>query len=211
MPENVAHDRNGSGSTRVDEGMTTLFPRALDAPGVPAAELAWPLPGPTRFTRMPSPIGELLLCGDGEALTGLWMRPDARPGPDTDGWIRDDNLFEEARRQLDAYFGGDLREFDLPLAAGGSRFQRAVWHALLTIPYGATRTYGAIARQIGRPDRARAVGAANGRNPISIVVPCHRVIGAGGDLVGYGGGLPRKAWLLSLERTGRPSRPLPPA
>ncbi len=201
-------DRNGSEAVSVDEGMTMLFPSRLEAPAVPAPDLAWPQPGPTRFTRVPSPIGELLLAGDGEALTGLWMRPDAHPGPDPSGWIRDDGLFREARRQLDAYFGGDLREFDLPLAPAGSRFQRAVWQALLTIPYGATRTYGAIARQVGRPDRARAVGAANGRNPISIVIPCHRVTGAGGDLVGYGGGLPRKAWLLSLERTGRPSRPL---
>lgn len=185
-----------------------LFPPTLEATAVPAAALAWPQPGPTRFTRVPSPIGELLLSGDGEALTGLWMRPDAYPGPDVAAWIRDDGLFREARRQLDAYFAGDVREFDLPLAPAGTPFQRAVWEALLTIPCGATRTYGAIARQVGRPDRARAVGAANGRNPISIVIPCHRVIGAGGDLVGYGGGLPRKAWLLSLERTGRPSRPL---
>lgn len=159
-----------------------------------------------RFTLAPSPIGELLLAGDGDALTGLWMTAGGRGGPDTSGWVRDDALFAEARAQLDAYFAGELREFDLPLAAAGTPFQREVWQALLTIPWGATRTYGAIARQIGRPDRARAVGAANGSNPISIVIPCHRVIGAGGDLVGYGGGLPRKAWLLSLERTGRPPR-----
>lgn len=186
--------------------MTTL---PLLAPAaVPAPVLRWPGPGPTRFTVLPSPIGELLVSGDGEAITGLSMEPGAHPGPDTSGWVRDDLPFVEARRQLDAYFAGDLREFDLPLAPAGSQFQREVWQALLTVPYGATRTYGAMARQIGRPDRARAVGAANGRNPISIVIPCHRVIGAGGDLVGYGGGLPRKAWLLSLERTGRPSRPL---
>jgi methylated-DNA-[protein]-cysteine S-methyltransferase len=188
--------------------MTTLFSPALEAPAAPAPELAWPQPGATLFTRVPSPIGELLLSGDGEALTGLWMQPDAYPNPDTGDWVRDDGAFREARRQLDAYFAGDLREFDLPLATAGSRFQRSVWQALLTIPYGSTRTYGAIARQVGRPDRARAVGAANGRNPIAIVIPCHRVIGAGGDLVGYGGGLPRKAWLLSLERTGKPSRPV---
>lgn len=187
--------------------MTTL--PLVAATGRPAPVLSVPRPGPTRFTLVPSPIGELLLAGDGEAITGLWMRPDAHPGPDTTGWLRDDGLFREARRQLEGYFDGHLRDFDLPLAAAGSPFQRDVWEALLTVPYGATRTYGAIARQIGRPDRARAVGAANGRNPIAIVIPCHRVIGAGGDLVGYGGGLPRKAWLLSLERTGRPSRALP--
>jgi methylated-DNA-[protein]-cysteine S-methyltransferase len=207
VAKKVVGNRNGPDVTRVDEGMTTLFSPPLEAPEAAAPELAWPLPGPTRFTRLPSPIGELLLSGDGEALTGLWMQPDAHPGPDTSGWIRDDDLFREARRQLDAYFVGELREFDLPLATAGSRFQRDVWQALLTIPCGATRTYGAIARQVGRPDRARAVGSANGRNPIAIVIPCHRVIGAGGDLVGYGGGLPRKAWLLSLERTGKPSRP----
>jgi methylated-DNA-[protein]-cysteine S-methyltransferase len=203
----VVEDRNGARATGVEEGMTMLFSPTLEAPAVPAPELAWPQPGPTHFTRVPSPIGELLLSGDGESLTGLWMRPDAYPNPDAAEWIRDDGLFAEARRQLDAYFAGELRYFDLPLAPAGTPFQRAVWEALLTIPFGATRTYGAIARQVGRPDRARAVGAANGRNPISIVIPCHRVIGAGGDLVGYGGGLPRKAWLLSLERTGKPSRP----
>lgn len=157
---------------------------------------------------LPSPIGELLVSGDGDAITGLSMQAGRGWGPATTGWLRDDAVFDEARRQLDAYFAGELREFDLPLAPAGSPFQREVWQALLTVPYGATRTYGAIARQVGRPDRARAVGAANGRNPIAIVIPCHRVIGAGGDLVGYGGGLPRKAWLLSLERTGSPPRVL---
>lgn len=186
--------------------MTTL-PLDAAAPTAPPA-FAAPGAGPTRFTLMPSPVGELLVSGDGWAVTGLWMEPDAHPGPDTTGWVRDDRAFGEVHRQLDAYFAGRLREFDLPLAPAGSRFQRDVWQALLTVPYGSTRTYGAIARQIGRPDRARAVGAANGRNPIPIIIPCHRVIGAGGDLVGYGGGLPRKAWLLSLERTGRPSRVL---
>lgn len=186
--------------------MTTLPLLATTA--APAPVLGVPRGGPTRFTVVPSPIGELLVSGDGEAITGLWMESGAHPGAGTTGWLRDDALFGEARRQLGAYFAGELREFDLPLAPAGSRFQRQVWEALLTIPYGATRTYGAIARQVGRPDRARAVGAANGRNPISIVIPCHRVIGAGGELVGYGGGLPRKAWLLNLERTGRPSRAL---
>lgn len=170
--------------------------------------LAPAAPDVTRFTLVPSPIGELLLTGDGEALTGLLFPPHEQRGGGPEGWMRDDRPFAEARRQLEAYFAGELREFDLPLAPQGSRFQRDVWEALVTIPYGATRTYGAIARQVGRPDRARAVGAANGRNPIAIVIPCHRVIGAGGNLVGYGGGLPRKAWLLSLERSGRPPRPL---
>ena len=199
-------DRNPGGAIGVEGDMTTL--PLLAATPAPAPVLGVAIPGPRWFTIVPSPIGDLLVWGDGESITGLSMQPDAHPGPDTTGWVRDNALFGEARRQLDAYFAGDLRAFELPLAPAGSRFQRDVWEALLTIPYGATRTYGAIARQIGRPDRARAVGAANGRNPIAIVIPCHRVIGAGGDLVGYGGGLPRKAWLLSLERTGRPSHAL---
>ncbi|MBO0703560.1 MAG: methylated-DNA--[protein]-cysteine S-methyltransferase, partial [Candidatus Dormibacteraeota bacterium] len=183
--------------------MTTLTLPVLES-ATASPELLRPRPVPTRFTFVPSPIGELLVTGDGEAITGLLFPPhrDRSGGPK--GWVRDDALFGEARRQLDAYFAGDLRAFDLPLAPAGSPFQRDVWQALLTVPYGSTRTYGAIARQVGRPDRARAVGAANGRNPIAIVLPCHRIIGAGGDLVGYGGGLRRKAWLLSLERTGRP-------
>lgn len=191
------------------DGSTPTLPWELVvAPARP--RLGRPLPVPPRWTTVPSPIGELLLAADGEALTGLWMLPHPRWEPDTAGWVRDDGLalFAETGRQLAAYFAGELREFALPLAAAGSEFQRRVWDALLAIPYGATRTYGAIAQQLDFPAGARAVGAANGRNPISVIVPCHRVIGAGGDLIGYGGGLDRKAWLLSLERSGRPQHPL---
>ena len=109
-------------------------------------------------------------------------------------------LLLETKRQLRAYFAGDLREFDLPLDIAGTAFQQRVWRALLRIPYGETRSYSEIARSIGAPSAVRAVGAANGANPIPIVVPCHRVIGAGGSLVGYGGGLPLKQRLLALER-----------
>jgi methylated-DNA-[protein]-cysteine S-methyltransferase len=114
-------------------------------------------------------------------------------------WRRDDSAFTEACGQLDEYFAGERTEFDLPLNPAGTPFQRRVWDALKTIPYGEIRSYGEIAEQIGRPGAARAVGLANGRNPISIVVPCHRVIGASGALTGYGGGLERKQYLLDLE------------
>jgi methylated-DNA-[protein]-cysteine S-methyltransferase len=116
----------------------------------------------------------------------------------------DDGPFREARRQLDAYFAGELREFNLELAPDGSPFRQRVWRALGDIPYGATESYGALALRIGLPQAARAVGLANGRNPISIVIPCHRVIGKNGALVGYGGGLERKQWLLSHEQRHAP-------
>jgi methylated-DNA-[protein]-cysteine S-methyltransferase len=114
-------------------------------------------------------------------------------------WVRDDAPFAAAHAQLDEYFAGDRTEFDLPLHPSGTPFQLKVWDALRTIPYGEVRSYGEIAEQIGKPGAARAVGLANGRNPISIIVPCHRVIGASGALTGYGGGLERKQALLDLE------------
>ena len=114
-------------------------------------------------------------------------------------WIESAATLAQAREQLEAYFAGELRAFTLPLRARGTPFQQQVWQALTRIPYGETTSYGAIAAQIGMPGSARAVGAANGQNPIAIVVPCHRVIGANGSLVGYGGGLERKTWLLSHE------------
>lgn len=115
-------------------------------------------------------------------------------------WIADSALFTDAVAQLCAYFAGELRAFDLPLGPRGTEFQRQVWQALTTIPYGQTATYGAIATRVGRPSAFRAVGMANGRNPIPVIVPCHRVIGANGTLTGYGGGLRRKEYLLDLER-----------
>ena len=152
--------------------------------------------GMTIYTTMDSPIGELTLTGDGSALTGLYM--ERREGPGVD-WVRDDASFREARRQMEAYFAGELTAFELPLAPSGTPFQEKVWLALRTIPYGKTASYRDIAIQVGNPTAVRAVGAANGRNPISIIVPCHRVIGANGSLTGYGGGMERKRWLLDLE------------
>ena len=149
----------------------------------------------TLYIQIPSPIGPLLLDGTEHSLQGLHMSP-AAPLP---GWREAREPFTQAIEQLDQYFAGERTEFDLELDMRGTQFQNDVWNALLTIPYGETRSYGEIARQIGRPDRARAVGAANGSNPVSIIVPCHRVIGSDGSLTGYGGGLPRKRFLLDLE------------
>jgi methylated-DNA-[protein]-cysteine S-methyltransferase len=154
----------------------------------------------TRWTMTDSPIGPLLLTADDGGLTRLYMEV-RKHGPDEvqPEWRRDDSAFTEACHQLDEYFAGERTEFDLPLNPAGTPFQLRVWEALKTIPYGQIRSYGEIAEQIGRPGAARAVGLANGRNPISIVVPCHRVIGASGALTGYGGGLQRKQYLLDLE------------
>jgi methylated-DNA-[protein]-cysteine S-methyltransferase len=155
------------------------------------------------YSVFPSPIGELLLTSDGSALTGLHMalnrgRPTAHPEP---GCPRDDSAFRQAREQLAAYFARELRDFELLLSMDGTPFQRCVWAELRRIPYGETISYAELARRIGRPGASRAVGSANGRNPIAIVVPCHRVIAADGTLGGYGGGLDRKEWLLGLEGT----------
>jgi methylated-DNA-[protein]-cysteine S-methyltransferase len=152
---------------------------------------------PARWTTIDSPIGELLLVSDGRALTHLHMAPRDSDLP-RDG-VRDPDALRDAEQQLESYFAGELTEFDLPLAPKGTGFQKSVWAALLDIPYGETATYGEVAAAVGRPDSVRAVGATNGRNPIAVIVPCHRVIGADGTLVGYGGGLPRKRQLLELE------------
>lgn len=149
---------------------------------------------------MPSPIGPLLLCGTGTAITAIFMATRKHPEGVPADTRPDDGPFREAHRQLDAYFGGELREFTLELAPEGSLFRQKVWRALREIPYGTTESYGALALRIGLPQAARAVGLANGRNPISIVIPCHRVIGKTGALVGYGGGLERKQWLLAHEQ-----------
>lgn len=156
----------------------------------------------TYFSYVESPLGRLLLTSDGTALTGLFMSPH-RHGPEsTEGWEQNDAAapFPAAREQLGAYFAGALTEFDLPLALHGTPFQQKVWSELLNIPFGQTWSYGELARRIGQPTASRAVGLANGKNPVSIIVPCHRVIGANGKLVGYGGGLDRKTTLLKLER-----------
>jgi len=152
-----------------------------------------------RFTILPSPIDDLMAVAEGDSLVGLMMLPHPDPGSD---WQRadDDPILAEARRQLVAYFAGERQDFDLPLAPAGTAFQLQVWAALREIPYGQTISYGELARRIDNPQASRAVGLANGRNPISVIIPCHRVIGADGSLTGYGGGLPRKQLLLALEQ-----------
>lgn len=145
-----------------------------------------------------SPIGLLTLAGRDRVLSHLRM-VDQTYEPNRTDWSADPTAFDDAVDQLAAYFAGELTDFQLELGVHGTAFQRRVWSALRTIPFGETRSYGEIAEQIGAPGAARAVGLANGRNPIAIVVPCHRVIGAGGCLTGYGGGLDRKRSLLALE------------
>jgi len=146
-----------------------------------------------------TPIGELLLAGEADSLSMIGFPKGAmRRDPETD-WIYNEAPFETVRRQLGEYFAGERKNFDLALSLSGTEFQVAVLEALQKIPYGETISYGAVAKLIGRPKAVRAVGAANGRNPIPIIVPCHRVIGSSGDLTGFGGGLDTKAALLRLE------------
>jgi methylated-DNA-[protein]-cysteine S-methyltransferase len=152
-----------------------------------------------RYRTIDSPIGVLTLAGRGPVLTHLRM-VDQTYEPDRADWALDDRAFPDAVEQLEAYFAGELHEFDLRLEFVGTPFQRRVWEALRTIPYGETRSYGQIAHQIGAPAASRAVGLANGHNPIAVIVPCHRVIGANGSLTGFGGGLHRKRALLALEQ-----------
>ena len=151
------------------------------------------------FRTVDSPVGPLTLAGVDGRVRHLRM-VDQTYEPSREGWVPDEQVFADVAEQLDAYFAGDLLAFDLDLDLIGTEFQRKVWQALLTIPYGETRTYGEIAREIGSAGASRAVGLANGHNPIGIIVPCHRVIGANGSLTGYGGGLERKRYLLDMER-----------
>ncbi len=151
------------------------------------------------YRYLTTPIGDLLLAGDDEGLSMIgFPKGKMRRDPEPD-WIFNEKPFVEAVRQLEEYFAGKRKEFDLPLHLSGTEFQVRVLEELRRIPYGRTTSYGAIAKQIGRPKAMRAVGAANGRNPIPIVIPCHRVIGSSGDLTGFGGGLDTKAELLRLE------------
>jgi methylated-DNA-[protein]-cysteine S-methyltransferase len=151
------------------------------------------------YRTIDSPIGLLTLAGRDGVLTNLRM-VDQTYEPSRADWTPDPKAFAPAVDELDAYFAGGLTDFAVALDLLGTEFQRRVWRALLTIPYGETRSYGEIAEQIGAPGAARAVGLANGHNPIAIIVPCHRVIGASGSLTGYGGGLDRKRILLQLEK-----------
>jgi methylated-DNA-[protein]-cysteine S-methyltransferase len=151
-------------------------------------------------TLIDSPIGTLTLVATEGGLSGLFMTDQRRYPPTEKLGRRGSRVFLAVIDQLGAYFAGELTTFDLPLADVGTPFQRSVWAALRRIPYGETRSYGQLAQALGRPEAARAVGAANGANPLGIIVPCHRVLGANGSLTGYGGGLERKRFLLELER-----------
>lgn len=160
-----------------------------------------------RYSQVDSPVGQLILKSEGDVLTGIYMSGAYIDTPihipaDLHRWVLDPAAapLRETARQLEEYFKGERREFDLPLRLDGTEFQRRAWRNLLEIPYGKTRSYGEQAERIGNPKASRAVGLANGRNPIPIVVPCHRVIGANGSLTGFGGGIARKRWLLAHER-----------
>ncbi|HME04558.1 MAG TPA: methylated-DNA--[protein]-cysteine S-methyltransferase [Solirubrobacteraceae bacterium] len=159
----------------------------------------------TLYTSLESPLGGLLLVGDRDALHGLYMQDAPDPIPFDPGWRPCADAFAEVAAQLSEYFAGRRTTFEVELAMAGTPFQHRVWDALREIGYGETRTYGELARRIDRPGAARAVGAANGRNPIAVIVPCHRVIGAGGALTGFGGGIGRKRLLLELEASPRAS------
>ena len=151
------------------------------------------------FHTLPSPFGELRLTSDGERLTGLYFDNHLHPPKPSGNERHDAGPFYDVAEQLKAYFAGDLKDFDVPIALHGTDFQNAVWNELTQIEYGNTRTYTEIAINVGRPKAVRAVGAAIGMNPISIIVPCHRVIGANGALTGYAGGVERKQRLLQQE------------
>ncbi|MFD9433879.1 methylated-DNA--[protein]-cysteine S-methyltransferase [Streptomyces sp. NPDC060002] len=157
-----------------------------------------------QHTIVDSPYGPLTLVADDGVLCGLYMSEQRHRPPEEDFGPRDDTLFREAEEQLEAYFAGESKDFGLELRLHGTPFQRSVWAELRKIPYGETRTYGELAEALGNPAASRAVGLANGKNPIGIIVPCHRVIGAGGGLTGYGGGLERKRRLLDFEGGAAP-------
>ena len=158
---------------------------------------------PILTTVHPSPIGPLTLLSRGGVLTHLDMEDQAHAADVPASARRDDASFAEVTRQLDEYFAGERTVFDVPVQLDGTEFQRSVWAQLCAIPYGTTISYGELARRVGNPKASRAVGLANGRNPVAVIVPCHRVIAGDGSLGGYGGGLDRKTHLLDLERTPR--------
>jgi methylated-DNA-[protein]-cysteine S-methyltransferase len=155
----------------------------------------------TVYTELKSPLGAITLVAEQKMLIGLYMADQRHGCRRQDFWQRDDEdeVLSSARAQLSDYFRGSLKEFIVPLLLKGTEFQRQVWHELAKIPYGTTISYKELGRRVGNPAAARAVGLANGRNPISIIIPCHRVIGVSGELTGYGGGLPRKRALLNHE------------
>ena len=154
-------------------------------------------------TTFDSPIGMLTLTAEDGCLTGLHMDDQRHAPTGSDEWVRDDAAFDDVLGQLDAYFSGRITEFDVQLRMRGTEFQRRVWDGLTRIPYGETWSYAQLAEKVGNARACRAVGLANGRNPVAVIVPCHRVIGADGTLTGYGGGLDRKRWLLEHEARHR--------
>ena len=158
-------------------------------------------PEDIRFSQISSPIGQLTLVASPRGLMAIYMEQHTKPAGDRTQWIEDPThpILIETKEQLDSYFARTLREFELPLDLIGTPFQKSAWQALLKIPYGETRSYADQAILCGNPKAVRAIGTANGRNPISIIVPCHRVIGKDGSLTGYGGGIDRKRFLLELE------------
>lgn len=161
-----------------------------------------------RYTLVESPLGPVLVAGDAEGIRRINFQSGNAPMKIPRDWERDDAALRDAIDQLRAYFAGRLRTFELRLAPGGTPFQQSVWDQLLAIPYGETRTYGQLAKKLGNPTASRAVGAANGQNPLPIVVPCHRVIGSTGKLTGFYGGIHLKEFLLGLEaRTSRKPSP----
>lgn len=161
----------------------------------------------TFYATMPSPAGQLLLTASPDGLTGVYFPGEGlEPAP---GWELDPPRFTDAIRQLEEYFAGERTEFSLPLAAPGTPFQQRVWNELVGVGYGTTITYTELARRVGRPRSVRAVGGANGRNPICVIVPCHRVVGVDGSLTGYSAGVDTKRWLLDFERGIRPLSPAP--
>ena len=163
-----------------------------------------------RWCEISSPACRLLLAGDAHGLRRIHFQDGPHPMAIPSGWVRAEEPFRHAIAQLAAYFAGRLTRFEVTIAPEGTPFQRDVWSALTRIPYGETVSYGELTHRLGRPGASRAVGAANGRNPIPIIVPCHRVVGANGALTGFGGGLPIKRMLLALEAewSGRPTLPI---
>lgn len=157
----------------------------------------------TYYTTIDSPLGPLVALSDGAFLTGLYLPNHKGWNGPAAAWVESETPFAAGRRQLSEYFAGTRQEFDVPLRSEGTPFQQQVWRELARIPFGTTITYAELARRIGQPGASRAVGNANGRNPISILVPCHRVVGTNGTLTGYAGGVEKKQWLLAFERGER--------
>lgn len=155
----------------------------------------------TYYSTIDGPLGRMIVKGDGQFVTGLYLPQHKGWRGLEASWQQSDALFTSLRQQLAEYFAGERRQFDVPLRLAGTPFQQHIWQELLHIPFGTTITYADLARRVGKPSAARAVGHANGCNPISILVPCHRVIGVAGKLTGYAGGIEKKQWLLAWERS----------